>query len=190
MLGGRSCEWALASAGQAIELSWHQALRVGRVPSPLSDMERWGPACWGASASARALLARARAHAREAPWRSRVDSATTRAVSEHPSCAAVLHTQCRSVAVAGMEFCEHHTAVAAEHGAEAVKRGEHLPAPRKRVVQAAVVAEEAGPATINGGGLVDPSSVRPRLERPPPRSLTTHTSRRRAKAWASVVSTA
>jgi hypothetical protein len=27
--------------------------------------------------------------------------------------------QCRSVAVVGTEFCEHHTAVAAEHGAEA-----------------------------------------------------------------------
>jgi len=71
--------------------------------------------------------------------------------------------QCRSVPVAGTEFCEHHNAVAAEHGAEAVKRGEHLPAPRKRVVQAAAVAEEAAPTTSNGGGTVDPSSVRPRL---------------------------
>jgi hypothetical protein len=52
--------------------------------------------------------------------------------------------------------------VAAEHGAEGVKRGDHLPAPRTRVVQAAVTAEEVAPSRMNGG-LVDPSSVRPRL---------------------------
>src|SRR5215510_12576207 len=44
-----------------------------------------------------------------------------------------------------------------------MKRGEHLPLPRKRVVQAAVVAEEAEPITTNGSSAVDPSSVRPRL---------------------------
>jgi hypothetical protein len=70
--------------------------------------------------------------------------------------------QCRSVAVGG-EFCQHHNAAAAEHGAEAVKCGEHLPAPRKRVVQAAVVAEEAASTARNGSTVVDPSSVRPRL---------------------------
>jgi hypothetical protein len=66
--------------------------------------------------------------------------------------------------VTGTEFCKHHNTVAAERGAEAVKQGKHLPAPRKRVVQAAVVAEEAEPVTSNGGGGgVDPASVRPRL---------------------------
>ena len=71
--------------------------------------------------------------------------------------------QCRSIAVTGTEFCEHHTRVATERGAEAVKRGQHLPALRKRVVQAVVVAEEAGPITTNGSNAVDPASVRPRL---------------------------
>jgi hypothetical protein len=32
-----------------------------------------------------------------------------------------------------------------------------------RVVQAAVVAQQVGPTTTNGGGTVDPASVRPRL---------------------------
>src|SRR5262245_48240687 len=64
----------------------------------------------------------------------------------------------------GSEFCQHHAEVAAEQGAEPVKLGEHLPARRKRVVQAAVVAEKAEPDTTNGCGLiVDPASVRPRL---------------------------
>jgi hypothetical protein len=71
--------------------------------------------------------------------------------------------QCRSVAVIGTEFCEHHNAIAAEHGAEAVKRGEHLRGQRKPVVQAAVVVEEAEPNTNNGRSAADPSSVRPRL---------------------------
>jgi hypothetical protein len=86
-------------------------------------------------------------------------------VSEHLRCAALLHggKQCRSVAVTGTEFCKHHTTVGAEHGAEAVKRGEHLPVRRKRVAQAAVMAEVGMPPTSNGGGMVDPSTLRPRL---------------------------
>jgi hypothetical protein len=77
----------------------------------------------------------------------------------------MLHGQnrCRSIAVAGSEFCEHHDTVAAEHGAEAVRLGEHLPARRGRVVEAAVVAEVAEPVTSNDSIAVDPSSVRPRL---------------------------
>jgi hypothetical protein len=71
--------------------------------------------------------------------------------------------RCRSVAVTGTEFCQHHTAVAADHGVEAVKLGHHLPVPRKRVVQAAVVVEEAVTTTGNGTGTVDPATVRPRL---------------------------
>jgi len=86
-------------------------------------------------------------------------------VSEHPRCDALLHggKQCRSVAATGTRFCDHHNSVAAEHGAEAVKRGEHLPVRRKRVVQAAVVAEEATASMRNGSGMVDPASARPRL---------------------------
>jgi hypothetical protein len=38
-----------------------------------------------------------------------------------------------------------------------------LPAPRKRVVQAAVVAEESAAVLGNGHAVVDPASVRPRL---------------------------
>jgi hypothetical protein len=66
------------------------------------------------------------------------------------------------VVVTGTEFCPHHSAVAEEHGAEVVKRGEHLPVPRKRIVQAPVVAEVV-PVESNGAVLVDPASVRPRL---------------------------
>jgi hypothetical protein len=61
------------------------------------------------------------------------------------------------------EFCQHHGRLVAKHGADALKDGKHLPARRKRVVQAAVVAEEVGTATGNGTGAVDPASVRPRL---------------------------
>jgi hypothetical protein len=72
--------------------------------------------------------------------------------------------QCRSVAVTGTEFCEHHTTVVAEHGSEC---GGHLPTRRKRVVHAAVVAEESGMKTGNGIvraiGIADPASVRSRL---------------------------
>jgi hypothetical protein len=70
---------------------------------------------------------------------------------------------CRSVAVTDTEFCEHHTAVAVEHGAEAVKRGEHLPVRQKRVVQTAAVAEEVMATATNGRTTLDPASVRPRL---------------------------
>jgi hypothetical protein len=70
---------------------------------------------------------------------------------------------CHSVAVVGTEFREHHNTVAAEHGPEVVKRGKHLPAPRKRVVQAAVVAEDVMATPSNGSGNLDPASVRPRL---------------------------
>jgi hypothetical protein len=86
-------------------------------------------------------------------------------MSEHPRCAAILQggKQCRSVAVAGAGFCQHHNELAVEHGAEAVKRGEHLPTRRTKVIQAAVVAEGAVPTASNGGRNVDPASLRPRL---------------------------
>jgi hypothetical protein len=71
--------------------------------------------------------------------------------------------QCRSVAVDGTKFCQYHSRLVAKHGPEALKGGTHLPARRKRVVQAPVVAEEAGTTTSNGSGVVDPASVRPRL---------------------------
>jgi hypothetical protein len=64
--------------------------------------------------------------------------------------------------VSGSEFCPHHDRLVGEHGTEALTGGAHLPARRKRIVQAAVVAEETAP-TSNGGGVLDPSSVRPRL---------------------------
>ena len=87
-----------------------------------------------------------------------------RVVSDHPRCAALLHgrKRCRSVVVTGTEFCPHHSGVATEHGAEVVKRGEHLPVGRKRIVQAPVAAEVV-PVEGNGTGVVDPASVRPRL---------------------------
>jgi hypothetical protein len=105
----------------------------------------------------------ARTHARPLALADRISN--NFGVSEHPRCAAILQggKQCRSVAETGSEFCEHHNNVVAEHGAEAVKRGEHLPARRNRVVQAAVVAKEAVPTMRNGSGAVDPASVRPRL---------------------------
>jgi hypothetical protein len=86
-------------------------------------------------------------------------------VPEHPRRAALLHggKQCRSVAAAGSEFCPHHTGLVEEYGAESLKRGEHLPARRKRVVETAVVAEATEATTGNGVPAVDPASVRPRL---------------------------
>jgi hypothetical protein len=71
--------------------------------------------------------------------------------------------QCRSVAQTGSEFCHHHAGLVKEHGAEALKRGDHLPAPRKRVVQEPVVAHAIEATTSNGSAIVDPASVRPRL---------------------------
>jgi hypothetical protein len=73
---------------------------------------------------------------------------TIQVVSEHPSCAALLHggKRCRSVAVVGSEFCPHHDRLVPEQGADALKQGTHLPAGRKRVVQAAVVAGSAASA--------------------------------------------
>jgi hypothetical protein len=86
-------------------------------------------------------------------------------VFDHPRCAALLHggKRCRSVAAGGSEFCPHHNGLVAEHGAEALKRGEHLPARRKRIVQEPVVAESIEVITNNGAAAVDPASVRPRL---------------------------
>src|SRR6476661_7936753 len=85
-------------------------------------------------------------------------------MSVHSRCAALIlgGERCRSVAVTGAEFCQHHGAVAAEHGAETLKRGEHLPVRRKRTVQQPVLAETIETAS-NGREMVDPASVRPRL---------------------------
>jgi hypothetical protein len=72
--------------------------------------------------------------------------------------------RCRSVAVTGEEFCQHHLGLVPTHGAAALKQGEHLPRRKLRVVQKPALAEttetmpSAGEATI-----VDPASVRPRL---------------------------
>jgi hypothetical protein len=86
-------------------------------------------------------------------------------VSDHPRCAALLHggKRCRSIAVAGSEFCPHHSCLVEEHGANALKRGEHLPSRRKRIVQVPVTAEAIEVTTGNGTATVDPASVRPRL---------------------------
>jgi hypothetical protein len=116
------------------------------------------------SAQARSPHARARAHAHATRLAVVVWASDNSGVSEHPRCAAVLQggERCRSVAVTGSDFCQHHDAVAAAHGAEVVKLGNHLPTPRKRLVQAPVEAELAAmPATSNG--VADPASVRPRL---------------------------
>src|SRR6476660_4062515 len=93
-------------------------------------------------------------------WR----STTIRVVSDHTRCAALLHggQHCRSVSLSGSELCPHHDRLAGEHGTEALKGGAHLPARRKRIVQAAVVAEETVTTTGNGN-TIDPASVRPRL---------------------------
>jgi hypothetical protein len=79
-----------------------------------------------------------------------------------PPCFTV-ETQCRSVAVASSDFCSHHIGLVEEYDAEALKRGEHLPARRMRVVQAPVPAEAIDVTTSNGAATVDPASVRPRL---------------------------
>jgi hypothetical protein len=71
--------------------------------------------------------------------------------------------RCRSVAVNGTAFCQHHGGLVAEHGAEVLKSGAHLPARRRRVVQAPVITEETAVTIGNGTGIVDPASVRPRL---------------------------
>jgi hypothetical protein len=94
----------------------------------------------------------------------------TSGVSEHLRCAALLHAgkRCRSVAVEGTEFCRHHNVVAVEHGAEAVKRGKHLPARRKRHVQAPITAEAAAPTTIANGVADPPRSGLGWRKRPPP----------------------
>jgi hypothetical protein len=86
-------------------------------------------------------------------------------MSEHLRCAALLHDgkHCRSIAIDGTEFCQHHGSLVDEHGAEALTSGAHLPVRRKRVVQAAVVAEEAVAVSGNGVSAADPASVRPRL---------------------------
>ena len=88
------------------------------------------------------------------------------AMAEHPRCAALVcgGERCRSVVQAGSEFCPHHYGLVAEHGAAALKWGDHLPSRRKRIVQEPAVAEPSEAATSNGGGgVVDPASVRPRL---------------------------
>jgi hypothetical protein len=81
--------------------------------------------------------------------------------------------QCRSVVATGSEFCPHHTNLIEEHGAEALKRGEHLPARWKRAVQAPVIAKAVNVTTSNGTATADPASVRPRSQKPqPPASRT------------------
>jgi hypothetical protein len=57
--------------------------------------------------------------------------------------------RCRSVATSDTCFCDHHSALAAQHGAETVKQGERLPKRRNRV-QPAVVAEAVVTTTGNG----------------------------------------
>jgi hypothetical protein len=71
--------------------------------------------------------------------------------------------RCRSVVQTGSEFCPHHTGLVVQHGAEALKRGQHLPARRRRVVQEPLVAETIAATTGNGPATLDPGSVRPRL---------------------------
>jgi hypothetical protein len=65
--------------------------------------------------------------------------------------------------VAGSEFCPHHSGLVTEHGADALKRGEHLPARRERIVQEPVITEVLELTTGNGTATADPASVRPRL---------------------------
>jgi hypothetical protein len=134
---------------------------ASRLPLPRGAAWSAGACCARRTVEARA----SRTRAREARWRSARSSARIRVMSEHPRCAALLHggKQCRSVAVDGTEFCQHHGRLVEEHGADALKAGAHLPARRKRVVQAAVIATEPVPAAGNGHGSVDPASVRPRL---------------------------
>jgi hypothetical protein len=75
-------------------------------------------------------LARTRARAHEVAGASGDGQQQFRVVSEYPRCAALLHggKRCRSAAQNGSEFCPHHSGLVAEHGAETLKRGEHLPA--------------------------------------------------------------
>jgi hypothetical protein len=86
-------------------------------------------------------------------------------MSDHPRCAALLHRgqDCRSVVQAGSEFCLHHSGLVEKHGADALRRGEHLPTRKRRIVQKPVVAEAVTAITGNGTAALDPGSVRPRL---------------------------
>src|SRR5262245_53122558 len=86
-------------------------------------------------------------------------------MSEHPRCAALLQggARCRSVVVSGTEFCQHHGALALQHGAEALKLGEQLRRRRTRIVQEPVQAETIEATATNGTAVIDPASVRPRL---------------------------
>jgi hypothetical protein len=85
-------------------------------------------------------------------------------VFEHPCCAALLHggQRCRSATVSGSQFCEHHTRLADDHGADALRHGRHLPTRRKRVAQEPVIAEPIVANTTSAVS-VDPATVRPQL---------------------------
>jgi hypothetical protein len=88
-------------------------------------------------------------------------------MAERAQCNAMLHgnARCRSVVVKGSEFCAHHDGLVPEHGAEALKRGEHVSPCRSerkpRIVHEPLVLDELDVAVANGK--VDPASVRPRL---------------------------
>src|SRR5262249_2343032 len=111
------------------------------------------------------FLARTRARTRRAVLATTQTVSDNPGVGEHPCCAALLHggQRCRSAGGTGSEFRPHHSGLVAEHRAEALKRGEHLRARRKRVVEKPVIAETIETTTGNGAITVDPASVRPRL---------------------------
>jgi hypothetical protein len=90
-------------------------------------------------------------------------------MSNHPRCAALLQggARCRSVAVSGSVFCQHHLSLVDEHGEEALKQGEHLPRRRSErklgAVREPIIAETVETPADAGNGRADPSSVRPLL---------------------------
>jgi hypothetical protein len=90
-------------------------------------------------------------------------------MADRAQCNAMLqgNARCRSVVVKGSEFCAHHDSLVEQHGAEALKRGGHLPPPRsertQRVMHEPLIVEELEPAASNGVAKADPASVRPRL---------------------------
>jgi hypothetical protein len=88
-------------------------------------------------------------------------------MADRARCNALLqgNARCRSVVVEGSEFCAHHDRLVPEHGADTLKRGEHLPPRRSerrpRRDPAPLVVEEREVAVETG--TADPASVRPRL---------------------------
>jgi len=147
--------------------------RAPPIPPPRDGRHGWGRDARRPGTRIRLARARARAHAR-GRWRGAEAGASIRLVSEHPRCVALRHggRRCRSAAAVGSAFCEHHSARAAERGAEVVKRGEFLRAPVGRGAAQEPMVAETNDIKV-GQATAAPLSIRrrcgPRSRRQTPR---------------------